>query len=188
MRPRLPRNSRRQTLPSSPLLLLQVQCCRVDAVAQAGRPRPVGKHVTEMPTAIRAHDLCADHSERLVALLVDRLVTRRRREGRPAATGVVLRLGAEKLRAAARTPVGASLEHVIVFARKRGFRALFAEDVVLLGIELRAPLGFGLLDFCYHTPSIGSSIQSCWSAIHYASEGCRPGAGRPIGDLKEEPR
>src|SRR5438874_5425773 len=108
-----------------------------------------------MPSAIGAHDLGADHSERLVGLFVDPLVTRRAVEGRPPATGVVLRLRAEELSAAARAAVRAGLEHVVVFARKRGLRALFAEDVILLGIELGPPLGFGLLDFRHHTPSIG---------------------------------
>src|SRR5438046_1299860 len=70
-----------------------------------------------MPSAIGAHDLGADHSERLVGLFVDPLVTRRAVEGRPPATGVVLRLRAEELSAAARAAVRAGLEHVVVFAR-----------------------------------------------------------------------
>src|SRR5438128_7557397 len=109
----------------------------------------------EMPAAIRAHDLRAHHSECRIALLVDRLLARRRGEGRPAAAGVVLGLGAEELGAAAGTAVGAGLEHVVVFARERRFRPLFAEDAVLLGAELRTPLRVGLLDFRHHTPSIG---------------------------------
>src|SRR2546423_8195746 len=109
----------------------------------------------EMPTAIRAHDLGAHHPERRVALLVDRLVTRRRREGRPPAARVVLGLGAEELGAAACATVRPRLEQVVVFPRERGFRPLLAEDAVLLGAELRAPLRLGLLDFRHHTPSIG---------------------------------
>src|SRR5437763_736284 len=98
-----------------------------------------------MPPAIGAHDLGADHPERLVRLLVDHLVARRRVESRPAATRVVLRLGAKELRAAARTAVHAGLEHMIVLAGKRRLRALFAEDAVLLRTQLSAPFRLGLL-------------------------------------------
>src|SRR5438477_6125941 len=111
--------------------------------------------MAEMAAAIRAHDLGPHHSEGRIALLVDRLVARRRGEGRPAAARVVLGLGAEELGAAARAAVRARLEHVVVLARERRFRPLFAEDAVLLGVELRAPLRLGLLDFRHHTPSIG---------------------------------
>src|SRR5436190_14296954 len=110
MLPRRPRSSRRRTLPSSPLLLLlEFQCCRVDAVARPGRVRAVREDVPEVATAARAHDLGADHAEADVALLVDRLLRGRRGERGPAATGVVLRVGDEQFRSTACAVVGARL-------------------------------------------------------------------------------
>src|SRR5947208_2915228 len=60
-------------LPSPPSRLLQLQCRRVDAVADAGRSRAVREEVPEVPAARRAHDLGADHPVTAVGLLVHRL-------------------------------------------------------------------------------------------------------------------
>src|SRR6185295_17785516 len=115
-----------------------------------------------------------------VDFLVDRLRGRRRVERRPAATRVVLRLRHEQLGAAARTVVLAGLEGVVVLAGERRLRPLLAQDAVLLGCQLRTPLLVGLLDFRHQSPLFGSSLQSCWRAIHYASEGWRAGPPPPM--------
>src|SRR5919204_55449 len=135
--------------------------------------------VPPLPVQLRRN-----HPERRVRLLVDRLCARRRKEGRPSTAGVVLRLRAEKLCAAAGTAIGARLEDVVVFTRERRLRPLLTQDVELLRGQLGAPLSLGLLDFRHHTPSIASSIQSCSPAVHYASEGYRPGTQRPIRGLR----
>src|SRR5205085_7949997 len=84
-----------------------------------------------------------------VGLLLDSVVTRGRREGRPAAARVVLRVGVEQLRAAPGAAVAARLEDVIVLATKRRLGSLLPQDAVLLGRQLLAPLLLGLLDFAH---------------------------------------
>src|SRR5439155_1097464 len=109
-----PRNSRRRKLPSSPLLLLQLKCSRIDAVTNARRRGAVREEVAQVAATVRAHDFGADHAVTRVRLLVDRVRVGRGVERRPAATRVVLRLGPEELRAAACAPVRAGLENVVV--------------------------------------------------------------------------
>src|SRR6266704_2580374 len=106
------------------LLLLELQRRRVDAVALAGRRRPVGEHVPEMAAAARAHDLRADHAVADVGLLVGRLLRRGCVERGPAAARVVLRARDEQLRSAAGALVRARLEDMVVLAAERRFGAL----------------------------------------------------------------
>src|SRR5260221_6552177 len=106
-----------------------------------------------MAAARGAHLLSANHPVARVVLLVDRLLARRRGERGPAAAGVVLGLRAEELGATARTRIGAGLENVVVLTRERRFRPLLAQDAVLLGIELCAPLRIGL-------DHLGQSVSS----------------------------
>ena len=82
-----------------------------------------------MAAAVRAHDLGANHPVRPVCLLVDGLTVGRRVERGPAAAGVVLRLRAEELGAAAGAPVGAGLERVVALSlsQRRNQRYLEAE-------------------------------------------------------------
>src|SRR2546427_5322007 len=132
MPPQRPRSSRRRTSPSSPLVLLQFECSRVDAVTQPRRPRAVGENVAEVSTAIRAHHLGPDHPEGRVGLFVDRLRACRGGEGRPSAAGVVLRFRAEELGATARAAIGAGLEGVVVLAGERSLGPLLPEYVIPL--------------------------------------------------------
>src|SRR5436190_7679148 len=110
--------------------------------------RSVGEQVAEMTAARGAHHLGAHHPERRVRLLVDRLLARRRVEGRPAAAGVVLRVGAEELGAATGAPVRAGLEDVVVLAGEGTLGPLLAQYTELLGRQLLAPLLLRLLDLC----------------------------------------
>src|SRR5438876_4918060 len=151
MPPRRPRSSLLRTLLFSPLFLLQFQCRRVDAVTLPGGLRAVREDVAEMAAAVRAHDLGAHHAEGLVPLLIDRLLAGGRVERGPAAAGVVLRVGDEELGATAGTVVCARLEHMVVLARERALRALFAEHVVLLGRQFRPPLLLCFLDLCHRS-------------------------------------
>ena len=128
------------------LLLVQLQRRGIDAVALARRARAVGEEVSEVAAAVRTQDLRPDHPVARVRLLLDRLLGRRCEERRPAAPGVVLRLRAEELSAAAGADVLPRLEDVVVLARERRLGALLAQDVVLLGRELGPPLAIGLLD------------------------------------------
>src|ERR1700756_522819 len=104
-----------------------------------------------MAAAFRAHDLGPHHPVARVRLLLDRLAARRRRERRPAAARVVLRVRLEQLGPAARAAVRPGLEDVVVLAREWRLCSLAAEDVVLLGRQLGAPLRLGLLDLWHAT-------------------------------------
>src|SRR5262249_29138417 len=67
-------------------------------------------------------------------------------EAGPAATRVVLHAGVEQLVAASGAAVGAGGLGVPVGAGEGPLGPLLAHDMVLLGGELRLPLGLGLLD------------------------------------------
>src|SRR5918992_1326610 len=101
MQPRRPRSNLRRTWPSSPLLPLQLQGSRVDAVALPGWVRPVGKDVAKVSAAVRAHDLGADHAVARVRLFLNCFLACGRVERGPAAARVVLRSGDEQLGPAA---------------------------------------------------------------------------------------
>src|SRR3954451_10557051 len=109
--------------------------------------RPVREDMPEVPAAARAQDLGAGHEKAAVRLLLDRVRLCGRGEGRPAAAGVVLRVGAEELGPAAGALVGARLERVVVLAAERALRALLAPPLVLLRRPFAPPLGFSFLDF-----------------------------------------
>src|SRR5689334_17875966 len=98
---------------------LQLQRRRVDAIAQAGRPRSVGEDMAEMAGAFRAQHLGADHAVGMVLLLVDMAIDGGRSEARPAATGIELGVGLEQCLAAAGADIGAGPSLVLVFAGER---------------------------------------------------------------------
>src|ERR1700749_1401087 len=88
---------------------LEGQRGRVDAVALAGRARPVAEDVAEVPAAAAAQDLGAAHEHAVVRAQLDRAGHGRLVEARPAGAGVELGVRAEQLVAAARTAVGTVL-------------------------------------------------------------------------------
>src|SRR5918994_6914052 len=73
---------------------LEVERAGVDAVAEAGRCRPVLEHVPEMTPARRAHHLGANHPVARVRLGDDALERGRLEEARPPASRLELRIGA----------------------------------------------------------------------------------------------
>ena len=77
---------------------------RVDAVAQAGRLRPVGEDVTEMAVATAAMDFCARISEVVIGRLGHALFRRRLVIARPTRSAVIFVLGIEKFLPAAGAP------------------------------------------------------------------------------------
>src|SRR6185312_7235116 len=89
------------TRPRAMLFRLQLQRCRVDAVAQPGRPGAVGEDMAEMAAAFGAEHRGADHAVADVALLVDMALDRGLGEARPAAAGIELGVGFEQHIAAA---------------------------------------------------------------------------------------
>src|SRR5207302_10116123 len=81
--------------------LVQAERGRVDAVAQAGRGRAVGKHVAQVGITTAAGDLCASHPVAGIALKSDVVLIQWLPEARPARARVKFRLGAEQWLAAA---------------------------------------------------------------------------------------
>ena len=76
----------------------EIQRRRVDAVAQPGRPRPVGEQVAEVGVAARAQHLGAAHAVRFVDPLRHRRLVDRRMEAGPAGSRIELRRGTEQRR------------------------------------------------------------------------------------------
>src|SRR5919197_1542251 len=103
-----------------------------------------------MALARGAQHLGPAHEEAPVLLGLDRILARRLVERRPAAAGVVLRLRAEELGAAAGAPVDARLEHVVVLAAERPLGSLLPEDVELLRRQVTPPLRLRLSHLCRH--------------------------------------
>ena len=109
-------------------------------------PRAVVEHVAEVAAAAGAHDLGADHEVRAVLAGLDGLAEHGVGEARPAGARVELRVGAEQLVAAAGAAVDAVALLVDVLAGERGLGGGVAQDLVLVGVELLAPLLVGLRD------------------------------------------
>src|SRR4051794_14877416 len=139
----------------APMLLLavprlEVERERVDAVALAGRVRPVGEHVAEVRVAGRAAHLDPAHPVGLVDLDLDRVLLGRLEEARPPGAGVELGLRAEELGAARPALEDAVLLHVVQVARPGRLGGRAPEDRVAVGVELLPPLLVCLADL-FHT-------------------------------------
>src|SRR4051812_31229168 len=102
--------------------------------------------MAQVPAASRAHDFGAHHEVRAVLAGLDGLAEHRVGEARPAGAGLELRVGAEQRVAAAGAAVDAVALLVDVLALPRALRGGVAQDVVLVGVELLAPLLVGLCD------------------------------------------
>src|SRR6185312_212286 len=92
---------------SSRLFGLERQRCRVEAVAQAGRRRPILEDMAEMGFAAAAQDFGAGHEEAAVGFGCHALGADRRREARPARARIEFRAGIEQFLAAADAGVDA---------------------------------------------------------------------------------
>src|SRR5262249_41931520 len=88
----------------------------------------------------------ARHEVRSVLTGLDRLGEHRVGEARPSGAGVELRVGAEQRAAAAGAAVRAVALLVDVLPGERGLCGGVAQDLVLVGVELRAPLLVALHD------------------------------------------
>ena len=77
-------------------LRIEMQGCRVEAVAGSGRGRPVGEGVTEMGITAATGDLDAHHAMALIVLLANVLRVEGVEEGGPPGTGIELVFGAKQ--------------------------------------------------------------------------------------------
>jgi hypothetical protein len=119
----------------------------VDAVELAGGVGAVGEDMTEVAAALGTGNFDATHAEGAVVMEVDGVFGEGLEETGPAGSGLELGVGFEEGSVAG----GAVVEAVGVVidegAGEGAFGALLAEDVILLGGELLAPLGIGFGGF-----------------------------------------
>src|SRR5947207_164443 len=117
----------------------------VNAVAQAGRLRPVVEDVTEMAAATAAVNFGAQHSEGAVFGLADG-VFERLVKTRPAGAAFEFRLRGEQRQVAAGAGEDALAMLLEQRARTRTLGAVLTQDLILLRRQLRAPFGIGLFN------------------------------------------
>src|SRR5205823_7830954 len=113
---------------------------RVDAVPLAGWAGTVVEHMAEVASAPAAAHLRAPHQQAVVRAQLDRLRDSGLGEARPARSRVELCVGAEQHRSAGRTAIVTRLLVVDILALKRRLGTGLAEDLVLGGSQLLAPL------------------------------------------------
>src|SRR5712672_4338210 len=137
----------------------------VNAVAQAGRLRPVVEDVTEMAAAAAAVNFGARHPEGAVFGLADR-VLERLVETWPAGAAFEFRLRGEQRQVAAGAGEDALAMLLEQRARARALGALLTQDLILPRRQLRAPFRVGLfnLEFlagvCRRTPQPAESATA----------------------------
>src|SRR6185312_7264204 len=123
----------------------QLQGRRVDAIAQAGWPGTIRKHVAEMAGAFRAQHLRADHAVAGVGLLLDMALSRRLGKARPAAAGIEFGVGLEQRLAATGADISAGTMLVLVFTAEGTLGRLLAQHGILHRRQFLAPLRLALL-------------------------------------------
>lgn len=123
----------------------------VHAVAVSGGLGAVGEDVAEVGVAFGTDHFGALHAEGAVVMGGDGIGFGGVEAG-PSARGIEFSLRFEERLAAAAAGVSAGAVVVPIFSGEGAFGAFLAGDVELFGGELLAPLGFGFLDFSWHTP------------------------------------
>ena len=117
-------------------LLVELQGCRVEAVALAGGWRTVVEHVSEVRTAAGAVDLRADHAVTVIHVTRDVLGIDRLIEARPAGARMELVLAGEQRQPADHAAVGALFLVVEQRAAERGLGVRLLRDTVGVRVEL----------------------------------------------------
>ena len=119
--------------------LVQLQRRGVDAVAQTGGRRTIGKNVAEMPFTPAAEDLHSPHGVAVVGsgLQGGRIVGLP--IARPTGSRFEFRIGAKQGLAATRTAVHAGSLRLPVFPRERPLGTLAPQNVVLLARQAFLP-------------------------------------------------
>ena len=102
--------------------------------------------MAQMRVAVGAADFGAHHEERAVLVLAHRVRAHRLVKARPAGAAVELRVRGKQRPVTAHAGVNALVLGVPVRPGKGALGAVLAGDVILLGRQLRAPLGIGFDD------------------------------------------
>lgn len=117
------------------------------------------KHMPQMPSALRTHNLRPAHPEAAIRMPLHRSGDGVK-ERRPPAPALKLMRGPVKRRVAGRACVDALGRHVLVeFTRVGRLGAFFADDAELFGTEDRAPFIVGLLDWVGHVSGRGGAEE-----------------------------
>src|SRR5919112_2570329 len=154
---------------------LEVERCRVNAVALARRLGAVVEEVALVSATHGAMYLRALHKEDAAVLfsldvtLVERLV-----ETRPARARIELRLRAEERCSAAYATVDALVLRIPVIARKGPLGALLPGRPVRLGSQFSTPFFFGLTNSLYHRAILASAQNSLHRISISRSPVCLP--------------
>src|SRR5260370_4139747 len=122
------------------LAAVKIERDAVEAVALAGRRRPVLEDMAEMPAATVAMNLGARHEKAAVGCRFDRGVERCR-EARPAGAAVELRGGVEHRLPAAGAMINPGAVLLVERAGPGALGAVFAQHALLRGVQPPVPLG-----------------------------------------------
>src|SRR5882672_1407314 len=128
------------------LLLHKFQRSRIDAVAQAGRLRPVIEDVAEMRATAAAHHLDAAHAITVILFSLDVLFHHRLPKTGPARARIELGLRTEQLLRATGAYVDAFLVVIPEFAREGALGPLLAHHLKLQRRQYLRPFLIGLDD------------------------------------------
>src|ERR1700690_1098561 len=118
------------------LLRLEVEGCRVHAVAQSRRPWTIGKHVAQMGIAAGATGLRTAHAITGVGVLRDVLAVGGSAEARPSGPRIKFCLRTKQQCATADAVVGPIVVLVPVFAGESALGAAGAGHLILLRSKL----------------------------------------------------
>src|ERR1700680_22060 len=143
-------SSASSTRKASLFLRLELERCRVHAVALSGGLRTVVEDMTEMRVAGCAQDLGAAHQMAVVLCGANAFGRGRRVKARPSATGIEFGFGVEEERAAARAAIASGFFVVPILAAEGRLGAFLAGDAVLLRREDGFPFGVGLAYLIWH--------------------------------------
>src|ERR1700735_5798855 len=119
--------------------------------------------MAEMAIALRAQHTGPYYAMADVAFFVHMVLRRRRREARPAATGVEFGVRFKQRLAAPRAGIGARGFLMFIFAGEPPLGRLLAQHGILHRRQFLAPLAVALLDLAGHRLGVGHQVLP---AIH----------------------
>jgi len=126
-------------------MLLEMERCRVDAIAQAGRDGSIREHMAQVGIAFCAEHFRAFHAQVIIGFLENIAGNNRFEEAGPAATGVKLGIGAKQVSATADALIGAAVLTVMITTAKGAFCTVLACHLVLFGAQLLPPFCVALV-------------------------------------------
>jgi len=161
----------------------EVQRNAVDAVAQPGGLRAVGKNVALVAAAASTGHLNAAHTVAVVYVFVDVVFVDGLVETGPSGTGVELGVGGKKREATGGTGENASAFFVVQLAGEGALRAVFAQYVIGGGVKHIFPVAFGLINFFEDTFLSRRIVLIIWCEKTFVADDTAGLYGVRIGGL-----